>query len=163
MDYISFYTENREYIVEIYKIKKFFSYSEFGKYECHIRFKDYIGNIVLDIPCVEKQLVSFMDSLFDFNMNYGNILSDIIHFEQSNYFVYLSSSEEIPDYPVEEDPVVYFQFFESSIYGNASRLFISMSFCALEDFIMNIFKVVEDIPYLHDMQFSTMLDFIGEN
>jgi hypothetical protein len=75
----------------------------------------------------------------------------------------LSSSEDIPDYPVEEDPVVYFQFFESSIYGNASRLFISMSFYALEDFIMNIFKVVEDIPYLHDMQFSTMLDYMGEN
>ena len=162
MNNIMFFSENREYIIEINKEKRFFSYSKYGQYKCNLRFANYIGQIVLDIECNEKQLLDLMCVLDDMNMNAGGYMLDAIAYLNDEYFMYVAFIEEPVDYPIEEDPKISIQIFQNTINGQVSRLYLEMSLYYLEEFIYNIYQILEDIPYLNEMQHSSLLELMGE-
>jgi len=162
MDYNLFFTENKEFIVEIYKEKRFYGFSEFGQYICHLTFNDILGTTILDIQCTEKQLFDFMNILYDVSQNIGSMYGDNAYFTVNNLICFIMV-KDTPIYPCEEDPVLTLQFFEDNPnYGRISRLYLEMTVYFVEDFVMGIFEVLSDIPYLKDMNYSTLLEQMGE-
>lgn len=163
MDVISLYTENKEYLVIISMTPRYFSYNKFGQYECHIRFMNAlnIGQCVFDIECTEKQLYDFMNTMNDIDMNIGSIYSARCYFG-NNIICDLMSSECL-DYPTEDDPYIMLQFYEETFYGRVARIYLKTGFYWLEEFMYDIYLIMEDLPYLAEMGYSSILEFMDEN
>lgn len=165
MDLVQFKTEGLEYNVEFRKRRKIFSYSEYGQYICSIIFKNDMDQIVLQIDCTEKEFYDATLSLNYFCMNIGSTISDIIHFDSSGdlrqYFWYINFLDNVPNYPYEEDERMCISIFESINDNNILRLYFEMSYYALENFVYNMFLLVEDLKYLFDMNYNDLLEFIG--
>ena len=91
-DNIEFFTENHEFKIVLTKRQKVYSSAIFAKYICNIKFINSIGFEVLNIQCSEKEILNLIQTLYEFNINIGGILSDGVNFDSSNicYYLYLS-------------------------------------------------------------------------
>lgn len=161
MDYTVFPTDKNEYIIEITKEPRVFGYSKFGNYICKIKFCDFLHRVLLELVCNEKRLTELMNLLYDDNNLYSGGFY-CIRFE-NNLSLVLSSSE-VSLYPSEDDPSIYLQCFEDDpIYGKISRLFVKCSIEFKDNFIFNIHEILKDIPYLEQMIYYDLYDYIVDD
>lgn len=153
MDFIQFKSQNLEYIIELEKRKKSFSYSKFAQYICTIRFKDILNRVILEINCSEKEIYCCIQSINDFLLQMGNMLEDCIHFESfgdmKNYFIWIGV-ENFKEFPPEEEDIS-FSVFEQSNQGSILRLSFNMHYYYLEDFMYKLYMLISDISYLNEI------------
>lgn len=166
MDNIEFITENNEFKIRLSKTKKYFNFSPFSNYNCKIEFIDSLNNVVLSMNSTEKEILKAIESLYSMINNFGNILSDKIYFgysdDCSEYFLYISIANIYSEGPLEDDDKFQLMFYHSSQQGNALKVFFECSLLYLDNFIYNLYLLLEDIPYLNEMVASSFLEFIGE-
>ena len=163
MDRVIFNLENNLYIIELLKEKRQFGYSKFGNYLCKLRFLDYIGIPQLEVAGTEKQFYDLMNILNEINMAPYNSPDIITYFNSGNTYMFIYVASKLTDFPNDEDDdKVTLQIFEDTIYGRVSRKYIELSYIYLEDFIFNLYQLLEDIDYLSDMGYSSLLEVIGE-
>ena len=62
-----YHIPNTDITIEFSRWKKPFSFIQSAQYECHIKFTNFTGQILVDIPCNEKYLVDLMQSLYDWD------------------------------------------------------------------------------------------------
>ena len=156
MDKITVTLEDLSYIVEISKEPNPNSFSDYSKYICHIKFINNIGQVLVDITTNEISLFNFIITLSELQYC-GDYYDNIVNFNH-RYFIYIAI---LPPFytgaPIEEDEYVHFQVFEESIQGNQALITFKLSFPAIEDFIFAIFRVIQDIKYLHDIDFGNLI------
>lgn len=165
MNIIEFFTENLEFKVRLKKELRSYSLSKFGRYKITIEFINSIEQTVLLINTTEKEFVSALESLNNFSTNFGNIIDDIIYFENNGdftrHFLYISVKNVLPDYPLEDDDISVLSFYLSNSVGdNILKLYFECSLIYLEDFIFKMYTLVEDIPYLEDIFNSSFLEYM---
>lgn len=165
MDIIEFYTENMEFKIRFKKELRQFHISKYGQYKITIEFINSIDQSVLKINTTEKEFISAINSLNAFTMNFGEILSDIIYFDNngdfSSYFLYLSLKNTLIVSPSEDDDKILISFYLSNKFGdNVLKLFFECSLLYLEDFIYKMYTLIQDIPYLEDIFNSDFLDYM---
>lgn len=162
MNNIEFYTSNKEYKIVLTKQQRFFGYSQYGQYLCSITFYNSIGLEVAKINTNEKEILSAIGSIYEFELNYGGcMLSDIIYFDNNqteNYFI--SFDVLFKEYPAEEE-LVCICIYLSTIYGNKLKLSFNVYLDWLNEFIYNLYLLLEDLPYLKEMMDSDIKEFIN--
>lgn len=164
MNFISIKTENNEYNIDLFKRKKSFSFdnNKYSQYICTIRFKDSMNRTILDINCNEKELYDAIQSLNEFYLNLGCIVSDNIYFNTNgsmvDFFMFLAY-ENYCQFPEEED-IVSITIFENTIHGCISRLSFFMSYYGLEYIIYNFYLLLEDIPYLDEINNKCLREYM---
>ena len=167
MDFNRIQLENNQYIIEVKKEKRLFSYTEFGQYTCSIIFKDSINNIVLQIDCTEKEYLYMLQSLNFFCMNLGYEQTDIIHFDTGNvysYFWFVATLEEyLKSYPDDEEPKLGISIFQSYMNNNnILRLYFEITYYFLEELIYQLFLLIEDLPNFQELNKSFLDDMSYE-
>lgn len=161
MNEIYFQLEDSSYIVELSKEPRQFGYSEFGQYICHMKFLDRLGISQVVINGNEKQFTSFMNILNDFNMFPDEYYNCIAYFDIGNVFAWISSNH-LTMGPSEEDEKLFIQFFQDTIQGRTSLIYLEFNVYELENLIYNLYTLLEDIPYLKDIMYSSLLETMGE-
>lgn len=161
MDYVLFGLNNNSYIIEITKSLKAFTYTDYGKYDIHITFYDFIRNPIFDILTTEKNLLNFMGILSDINnFNYVEHFCNVIF--NSEIFCLVTNSNEYREYPTENEEVISLQFFRDSINGRCSRINISLDLDGLDTLIYYIYQILQDIPYLESVELDLINEFMHE-
>lgn len=167
MDEVIFRAENNEYIIRLDKKKRLFGYSKYGQYICTIDFIDSMYRTVLSLQCTEKTYYTIIQNLNQFLMNEFGVESDIIHFDYNGsdaikYFMYIFDNN--PDFDPDFDMMhtLGLCIYEESAKGNVLRLALNMRYDYLEEFIFNLYQLIEDIPYLNEMASDAFIDFLEE-
>lgn len=157
MDKVRFYTDNNEFIVELTKEPRFFGYSTYGKYICHLKFLDMINNPILDITTNEYHLMNLINLLYNDDVLFSGLFQGI----DLNSEIYLMiMTEDIPETPSEEDPHLYFQFFQRNpIHGNISRLFIEQTIDFKDNLVFNIYQLLQDASNFNDLRYQDLVDY----
>lgn len=155
--------ENR-YTIEISKSLKHIYYNEFSKYDIHIKFLDSTNNVVLDILFNEFMYIKMILDLNDFNIEFGQIISNIIHIGSTNttlnsYMILIGLLDDY-NYISEDDNKInlYINIIENSIYGNKSRLYFELNINYLDQLIYKLFSIVEDLDNI-----NTITEYIYNN
>lgn len=168
MNNIEFFTENKEYKIKITKLLKPYCLSKYGQYKITINFIDIMEQIILSINTNEKELFQAILQISGFINGSGFTQDDIVYFDNigdgSSYFIYLSNLTQLNPYyngPIEDDDVATLSFYHRTQQGNALKLYLETSFYYLEEFIYNMYQIIEDIPYLREMSDSYFFDFIN--
>jgi hypothetical protein len=157
MDSVRFNSENNEFIIELSKEKRYFGYSEFGNYICHMKFMDLLGTCVLDINTNEAQLMSLMNILYSDDILLSG-LYNIVDFNQDMSMMIMTS--EPKDYPSEDDDKIYLQVFQRDpIYGNVSRLYMETTLDFKDNLIYNIYQLLQDIPNFNELRYKDLNDY----
>ncbi|MBR6289265.1 MAG: hypothetical protein IKR19_08020 [Acholeplasmatales bacterium] len=160
MDVIRFNTENNEFVIELSKEKRYFGYSEFGNYICHIKFMDLLNTVILDVITNETQLMNLMNTLYNDEVLFEGLYFNI-EFNQSIYLMIMASDS--PLCPSEEDPTLYFQFFQKDpIYGNTSRLYLPISLDFKDTLIFNIYNLLQDIPNFEELKYKEFKEYLND-
>lgn len=174
MDNIEFITENSEYKIRITKKKKFFSQSDFGQYNCTIEFYNNINMLILNINCTEFELYTCIQRLSELGTNIIMGTSDedilsIIEFNSTgdfnNYFWVATTTNlsNYPDYPTDEDIMCCIMIYSTHLGENSLRIYLPMTYSFLDVIVYNIYQVLEDIPYLNNMNDKMIqMIFYGE-
>lgn len=172
MDKNVFFSEDREYKIRVSKQLKFYSTSIFGQYNCSIEFLNSMNFPVLQINCTEKELYRTIMRISEFSTNIGMGITEndnaatTISFESganmSSFFWYLYTTnlDAFPDYPVEHDINCQLCIYSGDIHGSSLRLFLDFTYQYLDILIYEIYKILEDIPYLDEMNNSIITDFL---
>ena len=174
MNEVIFSSENNEYKIRLTKQKKFFTQSQFGQYNCTIEFYNTINLLVLKINCTEKELYLCIQKLSELGTNImvvgdteGIELSSVIEFNSTgdlnNYFWYLSTTNitTFPmDYPTDDDIMCSICIFSNKMDQNSLRIFLPMTYSFPDVMIYNIYLVLEDIPYLDELNNQVIKEFI---
>ena len=151
MDLLYFTTENNEYIIELSKELRTYGFTRFGQYKVSMRFLDFMQISHLDIICNEKQLLDFVEFLYEFSISIGDPRFDLCEVDiGDNIFVFIMVQYDGDDL-TEDMPVINMQFFQDTLQGRVCRLNLQMSYSYLDTFMLNIQKVLLDVPYLEDM------------
>ena len=168
MDIITIPIEGNQYILEVSKKKRFYSLTEFGQYLITIRFKNYINQTVLEIQTTEKEYFNMIQSMNYFCCNYGSTYSDIIHLDSSilPYYIHIYNIDKnIQEYPTEEEEpwcgISIYQGNENN-QGSINRLYLESSYYNLENILYELFRLIEEIPYLQEIN-SSFLNDIFDN
>ena len=162
-DNIEFFTENHEFKIVLTKRQKVYSSAIFAKYICNIKFINSIGFEVLNIQCSEKEILNLIQTLYEFNINIGGILSDGVNFDSSNicYYLYLSIIDNNSyEYDYYKDKVSISIYEIDNIKGNILRLYNEVSFSYIEELIYYLYTLISDIPYLDKMTIESLNEFI---
>lgn len=174
MNEVIFYSENNEYKIRLTKEKKFFTQSKFGQYNCTIEFYNSINLLVLKINCTEKEIYYCIQKLSELGANImiigdteGMELSSIIEFNSTGdfntYFWYLSTmniSTYPMDSPTDEDIMCCISIFSNNMEKSSLRIFLPMTYYYLDTLIYNIYQILEDIPYLDELNEQMIKEFI---
>lgn len=162
MDRYVFPLGDDKYTIELTKEKRVFGYSNFGQYICKIRFLDNIGLPQLEIKGTEKEFYSLMNTLNDFNNNPYDYYDMITYFSSGDTFMFMYIAVPQCNSPSDEDDKITMQVYEDTFYGRIFRLYIELNFYYLENFIFGLYSLLEDIDYLADMGYSSLLEMMGE-
>ena len=162
MDIVKFSLEDNSYDIELKKIPRTFGYSIYGNYICTLSFLDKLGIPQVIVKGNEKQFYEFMNILNDYNSEYMSYNDCITYFTagETQMMIYVSTSQAY-QYPTEEDDKLFLHIFEDSFQGRTSLLFLEFNFYFLEDLIYHIYQLLEDIPYLRDIGYSSLLEQMG--
>lgn len=168
MDSIRLNIENK-FILDIQKYKRQFILNNFGQYNIVMIFKDIVTQIeLIRIDCTEKDFFNMIQSLNYFCCQLGSILSDNIYFNscsKSPYFLYVYTLDEcLKDFPDDEEPragICIYQGNENN-KGSICRLYFDITYYNLEELIYQLYTVVEDIPYLEDINKSFLEDIFDQ-
>lgn len=168
-----FYSEDKEFIIRITKTKKFYTLSQYGQYNCTIEFLNSLKIPVLSINCTEKELLQTVQKLNELNANIimgetNDEKSTTIIFESTGTFdSYIMTLTTLnlttyPDYPVEHDLKLelYVYINHRGTRENKLKIVLPMTIQYLEYFIYKIYEVLQDIPYLDEMNNSLISDFM---
>jgi hypothetical protein len=167
VDFNEFYTENREYKIRIKKEKRVYSLTNYSNYKISIEFIDSINRTIFTINTNEKELFTALQELEGFLST--DIISDNIYFENngdfSGYFLYISKEpiESISDTDYEDildTEEIHLCFFHNTNQGNSLRLYFKASYNYLYDFIYYLFTILDDIPYLSEISYSNILEYL---
>lgn len=171
MDINVFQTEGSEYYIKISKQKKFFSQSKFGQYICTIEFLNNIYQSILSINCTELELYLLIQKLSELETNIAMgssnyEMSTSVYFQSTgdfnSYFWFFTTTniENYPEYPTDED--IMCSLFVYSLYldKKSLRLYLPMSYSFIDVLIYNIYIILEDLPYLNDMNNDMVQKFI---
>lgn len=163
MDYLQIPIEGNQYTLEVYKRKRFYSMTKFGQYVVSLVFKNSIGNTVLQIDTTEKEYFQMIQSLNYFAINIGSLISDIIHFDSSTpvYRLYVFGLESTySPYPTEEEPRCGISIYQGNKdnQGSVHRLYMEMTYFNLEELVYDLFKLIEDLDYIGEMNESFLDD-----
>ena len=166
MDTYEFYTQNNEYKIRITKKKKAYTFSKFDQYIITIDFIDNSGTTVYQINTNEKEFLKLIESLNEFCINIGHILSDNIYFDNngdfSSNYIYISILDSYKE-DIEFDSKVQLSLFHSSIQGDTLIIYIETDYFHIEDLVYKLYITIEDIPYLNDLINSDLLEFMDYN
>jgi len=164
MDKTEIFTENNEYKIVFSRKKKLYSLTPFSQYNITIDFINALGLSVYSITTTEKEFLSALESINQFNINIGSVYGDNIWFSNGTFndnFLYIAMKYPDISYPSEEEETILYSFYQSSIHGNVLRLYFeSSNGYWLEEFIYNMYLILEDLPYLNDMISSNILEFM---
>lgn len=172
MDSIEFYTENNEYIIRIRKQKKYFSQTKFGQYDCFIEFLNNLKFTVLSIQCTEKELYKCIQQMNEFSENMTMFpeqeLCTVIKLSSNgsfkDYFINLSTDNlynNPKEYPSEDDDMIlHILIYEKYIKNQVTRLYLPVTYSFLGVIIYSIYSILEDIPYLNDINNEFIDEFL---
>ena len=147
--------ENR-YTIELSKKLKNLYYNDFSKYEIHIKFIDDMNNTVLDILLNELSYLKLIQDLNEFNINYGEIISNIFHLGYNTstlnkYLIYIGNIDENYNDIDENKLNLYINILEQSLYGNKSRLYFKLNNTYLDELIYKLYTLIEDINNINEI------------
>lgn len=151
-----YHIPNTDITIEFSRWKKPFSFIQSSQYECHIKFTNFTGQILIDIPCNEKYLVDLMQSLYDWDSFSGQYQFGILLNSISNnisYQIQLAVTDNFIMSPTEEEEYNLL-IFESSVHGTVARLSTKVLYSDLVEIIDQIYMVLADIPYIEDLATS---------
>ena len=162
MNNIRFTLEDNSYHIEISKEPNPNSLSKYSQYICHIKFLNSINYPVQDIVTNEKGLLDFIVTLAELQYT-GDYYDNIVYFNP-NTFIYIAI---LPPYldtsPTDEDDdKVHFQVFQDTYQGRKVTIIFKLSFIEIEDIIYHISKILEDIPYISEIDHTNILADIKE-
>lgn len=167
MDFLSLKTENQEYNIILKKEKKSYKFNTNTNYICSMIFINSINQPILSIIGTESDFIDLLDEFYDFNLNYGGIISNRFTFtlnefnkQYSIFFGVTPEDLKILDSPSEEDLAITF-FIEENYLGNfIERIKFTGTYNFLEELMYSIYKLIEDIPNVDMFFTSSILEYM---
>ena len=136
-----------------------------------IEFYNNINLPVLIINCTEKELFMCIQRISelsnnivmgssDDDMNTTIIFDSTGTFDTFIWFLTTINISNFPEYPVEHDIMCNLLIYSNHLGQNSLRISLPMTYQFFDVLIYNIYVVLEDLPYLDEMNDSIVVEFM---